>query len=59
MDRVQQISAELVQLYQAQLDIWEPGKLRQAPPADTISFSVFLTENQPNDARIPPPALGD
>ena len=38
MDRVQQISAELVRLYQAQLDIWEPGKLGNANEADVLEY---------------------
>jgi len=38
MDRVQQISAELVQLYQAQLDIWEPGKLGNVNEADVLEY---------------------
>ena len=38
MDRVQQISGELIQLYREQLNIWELGKLGNVNEVDVLQY---------------------
>ena len=38
MDRVQQISSELIQLYQEQFKIWELGKLGTVNEVDVLQY---------------------
>jgi len=38
LDRVQQISRDLIQLYRVQLDIWELGKLGVVNEADVLQY---------------------
>jgi len=38
MDRVQQVSSELIQLYREQLNIWELGKLGNVSEVDVLQY---------------------